>query len=597
MLAVVGILLAGTPPVRAQEMLLQRNYDTEGKTRIEVSAVFSPKVSRGYLPVRVTIRNATALDRTWNLTFQFGGGWNEMAYRSSFAVRAAAGAEAIHELLVPVPTTMNSGSTYRQIEVSASSAGLPSEQNFNSSNLNTEWPSLAMSRDLAQRNLTSLNSEVSSLAPGTETFAAAFNPADLPAEWRGYSGLDGLLMTEEEWTAASPDARLAILEWTRLGGRLDLYTRRPNPAEWLAQLDLGAVDGPKGSVSRSLGSINAWTWNGQDLNAKSTAQRYRPVGNLAKSLGDDYKSGWSLHSLFGTKSFNPLLVVLLLIAFGVVVGPVNLFILAKPGRRHRLFITTPIISLVASLLILALILFSDGIGGSGRRIALVNLEPAAAEKRLYVTQEQISRTGVLLGTAFDAGDPVFVSPVMIPPSEWNRLTTSRNPIASYSLIGQVYRGDWYQSRSEQGHFLQAVLPTRSRIELQAASPDGEAPPKLFSSLEFTVSELFYRDELGMVWKAAGGAPVSGGQAIELAPVDFTELQTWWRDQIAPLSQTARLRAASLWKGNGRFFAISSDPRAGFIGTLDSIRWADDIAVIHGPVLPAAGPAPQTAPAN
>ena len=44
----------------------------------------------------------------------------------------------------------------------------------------------------------------------------------------------------------------------------------------------------------------------------------------------------------------------ILIAFGIIVGPVNLFVIARQGRRHRLFWTTPLISLIASLLLIAL---------------------------------------------------------------------------------------------------------------------------------------------------------------------------------------------------------------------------------------------------
>jgi hypothetical protein len=96
-------------PADAQQVLLQRNYDNDGKTRIEVNAILGTGLSRGYLPVRVTVRNSTAINRTWNLSFSYSGGWREMGYRSEFSVSAAPGAEEIHELLVPVPTTMNSG--------------------------------------------------------------------------------------------------------------------------------------------------------------------------------------------------------------------------------------------------------------------------------------------------------------------------------------------------------------------------------------------------------------------------------------------------------------------------------------------------------
>ena len=593
MLGIVPFLFFGLgETAQAQQRLLQRNYDKTGSTRIEVESVFSPAVARGYLPVRVTIRNATPQNRTWNLEFDFGSSWGEMSYRSNFEVSADAGAETVQELLVPVPTSISGGSSYRQLTTRAHCVGLPPESQTDSSNYSADWPGIAISKKLADRNLSQLNSAMSGGSrSGADVFGATFDPATLPADWRAYTSLDVVMITDEEWKTASPSARLAILEWIRLGGRLDLYTRNPKPAEVLIAEGFVGLGNTGSATNRGLGKAQAWSWNGQDLNASQIVGRYRSVPNVANGLANDYRRDWPLLRSFGSKSFNAILVVLLLIVFGVVVGPINLFVLAKPGRRHRLFVTTPIISLIASLLILALILLSDGIGGSGRRAVLANLEPGANEKRLYVIQEQISRTGVLLGSGFQISEPAFVSPVMLPASPWNRLDNSSQSVASYHLNGNTFRGDWFQSRSEQGHYLQTVRPTRSRIELQAASPSGETPPKLFSSLEFTVDEFFYRDHAGQVWQATSGK-IAGGEEIPLKPVNSQDLEKWWKSQTGNFSAPLRNRAKSLISEPDHFFATSTDSQAGFIDTLSSIRWKDDFAVIHGSILPASGVQPE-----
>lgn len=583
---VAGVLLLAlcATGARAQQTLLSRSYGKEGKTRIEVVSVFSPNATRGFLPVRVTIQNATLQDRAWNVDFQFRPTWGELGYRSSFAVEAGSGEEVVRELLVPVPTSIGSGSSYRQLTVSANSAGLPAASQSDSFQSSTSWPSIAISKRLADRNLNALTTEVGGRsAAGTDVFGVTFALDQLPADWRGYTSLDVLMMSDEEWLSLAPGPRLAILEWTRLGGRLDLYTRESQPGLWLRETGL-AVDG-EGDRNRGLGSIKAWNWNGQDLGAREVVARYVKVSNLAKHLANDYQKSWPLLDSFGGKGFNAPLVVLLLIAFGIVVGPINLFVLAKPGRRHRLFITTPIISLIASLLIMALILLSDGIGGSGRRVLLAALEPAAEEKRLYVVQEQISRGGVLLGTGFRIGEPVFLSVAMLPASSWNRFDTSSTEVGSFILEGATYRGDWFQSRSEQAHHLQAVRPTRSRVEQQAPA-SGDEPPKLFSSLEFTLEEFFYRDHDGRVWRSSATGAIAGGQEIPLAASDNDTLTKWWKEQTSTLSAPLRGRSAGLARQKGRFFAVTGDERAGFVETLGSIRWKEDFAVIHGAVLTA-----------
>lgn len=570
--------------------LLQKNYDKNGLFHIEIESVFSPSVSKGFLPVRVTIRNSLQMDRTWNLDFAYDASWGEMIYRSNFSIPVKAGEEVIQELLVPVPTSVSSSSGYRQMTVGASSGGLPTERQTNSYNYSIEWPGIGISKRLADRNLNQLNSETSSRGTGADRFGMVFQADDLPGDWRGYTCLDVLMITDLEWQNVPPSARLAVLEWVRLGGHLEFYSSQ-SPVEVLKKEDF-LTEGKSGnSLPYGLGKVSARQWDGQNLKAKEIIGRYRSTPNLAKHLANNYQSDWPLYDDFGTKSFNAVLVVLLLIAFGIVVGPINLFVLAKPGQRHKLFFTTPIISLIASLLILALILLSDGVGGSGMRRVLANLEPGPDEKRLYVIQEQFSRTGVLLGSGFRISDSAFLSPVMIPASAWNRLDTSQSPIAAYSLNGNTYRGDWYQSRSEQGHYLKTVRPTRSRIEIQEEpSADGAIPPRLFSSLEFPLAEFYYRDKHGQCWKARTGN-ITGGQEISLEKVEQEELQTWWTDQTSSFSRPLRNQAKKLTNELDHFFAISDNEAAGFTDTLGTIRWKDDLAVIHGGVLPSGTGAP------
>ena len=79
-----------------------------------------------------------------------------------------------------------------------------------------------------------------------------------------------------------------------------------------------------------------------------------------------------------------MLIILILIIFSIIVGPVNLFVFAKSGRRHRLFFTTPLISLIAALLVLTFILFEDGVGGQGRRMLVMDLESAANDALLVL---------------------------------------------------------------------------------------------------------------------------------------------------------------------------------------------------------------------
>lgn len=582
-LAVLALLgfIGSLARVEAQQSLLNFNYDADARTRIEVVGIFGGRASRGFMPVRVMIRNGGIQDRNWNLNFDFGGSFSPMNYNSSFGISVPAGAELVHELVVPVPSPVHSGSMHRNQTVVATSPGLKTARRSDSMGFNIDWPAIGLSEKLAVPNANALDTALKARGSWGETFGDQFSPATLPADWRGYTSLDVLMLTDEEWRSVVPGARLAIIEWVRLGGRLDIYTTS-QPERALPSLDLpdDSVAGTQRSLS--LGEVRAWKWNGRDLDVEDMINRYKDIDNRAAYLSEDYKTGWDLFQSFGGKSFNPWLVILLLIAFGILVGPVNLFVWAKPGQRHRMFFTTPIIALGASFLILVLILRKDGVGGVGRRIILANLQSEAQEKRLYITQEQISRTGVLIGSGFKIQDPIFLSPVMMPASEWNRLTLSGDTVASFSLNDRTYRGDWFQSRSEQGHFIQSVRPTRSRVELTEAPAEPDVRPKLFSSIEFTVDEFFYRDDQGQVWKAREGQ-VAGGEEIVLTKAESNELRDWWSVHLEGLSDKLSDRAGDVWERPGHFFAVSSDPNSGLVDTLGSIDWKKDKALVFGSV--------------
>ncbi|MCB1233482.1 MAG: hypothetical protein KDM91_00235 [Verrucomicrobiae bacterium] len=586
-----ALVAAGLGESGAQQMLLRRNFENAGGTEIEIESVFAGASERGFLPVRVRIVNRSGRKLTWNLAFEFGGNWSNAGYGSRFRVEAPAASETVEELLVPVPSILeaSSGYNYRNVSVVVSSPGLATERTNQSFNSTGDWPQIGISAGISVKNGAALDNALKSSSgsrgSSSDHFGAQYDPKSLPGDWRAYTGLDALMMTIEEWRALGTGPRKAIREWVRLGGRLDVYAEGDLGAAF-ASLGLGEGIEKDGHVSSELGlgGVRTLPWTGGNLIPSTAVTRYKAVENRGLWPAEDYRSGWELYRDFGTKDFNPALVVLLLIVFGIVVGPVNLFVWAKPGRRHRLFVTTPIISLIASFLIMLLILFSDGIGGTGRRVMLGLLQSEPDEKRFYTIQEQVSRTGVLMGGAFEMADPVFLSPAVLPDSEWNRVTGDRSESTRYDLAGRRYSGDWFQSRSEQAHVLRAVRPTRSRIELLAPSPDGKTPPRLFSSLEFAVEDLYYRDDRGAVWKATGEIHEPGTEiALEPTNAAAFSLEKWWRERLKPVSDEIAGRAKTLANRNGHFFAVSRDRRAGLLETLDSIRWRDDVAVICGSV--------------
>src|SRR5690606_14510004 len=120
-------------------------------------------------------------------------------------------------------------------------------------------------------------------------------------------------------------------------------------------------------------------------------------------------------------------------------------------------------------------------GGQGVRVVLADLQPARDEMRLYLTQEQISRTGVMVNTGFSSSLIDEISPVHLRESRRHRPGGNPRRSMRYDISGEAFSGNFFPSRSEQGFVLRAAEPTRSRIE--RTPREGEsAVPRLTSTM-------------------------------------------------------------------------------------------------------------------
>jgi hypothetical protein len=327
-------------------------------------------------------------------------------------------------------------------------------------------------------------------------------------------------------------------------------------------------------------------WDGKSLDRSQLQQQYPKEGsssvplNQINTLVQRKDNHWAnLNKSLGSRSFDAWLIGLILIAFGLLVGPINLFYLAKAGRRQRLFFTTPIISLGASVLLIIYILFQDGTGGSGVRTSLVYVNPDAATAS--IRQDQISRTGVLFSTSFTTDEPAMISPALLETSRWTRLKPS-----GYNYNGQEQRysqsdpksfaGDWFQSRSEQGQCLQLIRSSRGRMELAAASADGQ-PPSLRSSFSYSIETVFYVDEKEQLWKSTSGVKTGGTLQFERStPDEFTKALK--ANGLATHPQLSNCLKSLQPK---HFYGFTTDPNAEFITTLKSLAWKQNISLVWG----------------
>ncbi len=582
------LFLTLTLRLAAQETMIREVFDPATDTHVEIIALFTKLSPGGYLPVRVKIANNLNKEQNIRVGFKSNSDYNdELRSESSFNFTAGPGKAVTRDIMVPI--SANVGGSSRRTSVTAKLSGSLgiSEHSIRSGSYPTQ-PAVLLSEALFTPHASSLDNLVNK-SYGNSEFAGKFDPKQLPDDWLAYSGYDSMVMMDSDWTNIPPAGRNAILSWVRLGGQLNIYAESESITRKSLALPEQACYGnisisystpASQSVNRIMpgGEIISRTMSGS-ISPERIMDDVTENSSLTKqdSITKDFSGIWPLQSDFGQQKFRYGLFVGVLVVFAILVGPVNLFVFAKAGQRHRLFITTPIISLAASLLLIGLIVVQDGFGGSGIRRVLMEVRPDEGLNAAFVHQEQFCRTGVLTGSNFSVATPVALSPVPITQSRWARFTNGGGAKGVFNLQpadGKMEAsGDWFQSRSEHGHILSAVVATRGRIE------KADAPDTFVSTFEFPIEVIYFLDASSQ-WQQATN--IEAGKKFTLKPVEKAIADKELQKAANSLSQRNRDTLQAAMTRPGHFIALTS--HAPGIDTHPSIRWRKTQTAITGPVM-------------
>lgn len=397
----------------------------------------------------------------------------------------------------------------------------------------------------------------------------AFEPTAPMPDWRIWSPFARVVLREGEFAALDAPNRVALRNWVALGGTLYLAPDA-GPAGATEHFGAGSIVRVRGSLA---GGDGAGLFTEQGLLGGTLAQP--AAGDLSQEntrLSDQLPRGSDAGDWL----------VYFFIAFALIVGPVNLFVLAPPRRRHRLFFTVPATSFVAVLGLGATILVQDGFGGEGLRRALVVLLPG--DNQAAVFQEQVTRTGMLSGSQFALADDTLCAQVAV----ISGIPGATGP-ALERWPGRA-GGDWFRSRAVQAQHLRRLTPTRARVEQVGLTPQGA--PVVQSSVSATLRDFCYIDDTGNAW---GAATLPTGTRVELTRLPDPAVFAQRVEQFGGMSsiafaQLTRAGASPGGETRGRFIALADDTDLAPLATLDAIRWADSAVLMTG-ALERGGPQP------
>ena len=514
----------------------------DAKAKVTLGCCFESMPPRGYAPIWVTINNFSGASREW--TFRFSGlnyysAGNNVNLSSKAAVTVENNATRTIPLLVPLGTGHDGGSVMLRVAVEGYGTGSGVTQMFGRGTSSSGHP---ITRFVVVSNSlgTGMWSQLGSLLTGhaKELNGSLVDPGALPGDWRGLAGVYAIWLSEGEVNQLSLAQRSALRTWVQMGGLLKICGAASIPADF-------QVAG-FGSAETAEARLEA-----AEVDKTLSSLREAPADMLLSMQPASTGLDPVAPNVPGLLAFMAL--------FALVVGPVNIFVLAGSRRRQRLFWTTPLISVGASAILIAFILLQDGVGGNGERDAFVYVVPL--EHKEIVLQYQRSRTGLLLGSSFQTADAVFIE--QAPPSGYSVPGKTRN----LENDGATFTGDWFTSRSLQVQQIASVVSTRGEIAVVNAPEmrDHNAAPVILSTFSVPFEKLIYTDAQHRQWT---GQNVQAGQKQTLTAGSG--------GSNSPGSGTPM-------RDEPETFAATSRDSSVLAGTLPSIHWRDRPVTYLGPV--------------
>jgi hypothetical protein len=570
--------------------MLDRSTDGDG-VAVSISSPFSDLPPGGCVPYQVNIRNDRSSSQTWRIFFQAtssisAGGATYYAQDLTVAPNAS----GTFDLAVPLPVVSEHGNIY--LSVGVKGPGFKDASGFNqffayiySYNSGATIPFCLIGDSvLGSAGTGSLQTFYKDL--GETYYGSDIDAAHMPSDWRAYAGVARIILRDTEWLGLNSTQRAAVSDYVAQGGRLVLLTSESLDTR-TPELQLPTPDAKPGACGfgqiavQMIPSFPPETSFLQNLIEHDVADAPRAV--------DTNFSTWGLRDQVGTITVHTGFVFSFVVLFGVLVGPVNLFVFAKGNKRFRLFWTTPLISIVASLALITGILFTDGLGGSGNQLIAIFSLPGA--NREAVIQEQIARTAVLFSNRWHNDETYLISPVSIRSIEdaaspyGYRAYSGRENMASaadtYLQIGNDYSGNWFRSRSVSGQYIQAMRPSRSSLTVlnAAALSAGSEPPAVLSSFPATLSRVFLVDGQGHFWTCENLAP--GHKATCIAS-SATVYGSFWATACGEAGGKLRPLLSATASHPGYFYAIGAPAADEVLPTLGEIHWQTDQGLYLGP---------------
>jgi hypothetical protein len=226
------------------------------------------------------------------------------------------------------------------------------------------------------------SASASAYAPGSmnadavESLRAESPVSEWSENWLGYSPFDAIVLNAADLSSMSPAVLDAIGDYLHAGGNVVFSGKMDLPESWHPWRKQNLRDG----IDYGIGFGRCFVFDSENL----TAIDSKSVQTLRDTVRDSARYWQSLPGDSGAANAQmPVVenlkiptrgIVIIMLAFIIVIGPVNIIYLNRRKRRTWMLWTIPAISLVTTLFVFAYSLLREGITPDTRIAGLTVLD-------------------------------------------------------------------------------------------------------------------------------------------------------------------------------------------------------------------------------
>ncbi len=351
------------------------------------------------------------------------------------------------------------------------------------------------------------SASASSYAPGSVTadtvqsLRAESPVSEWSGNWLAYTPFDAVVVNEADFGAMPPAVLAALGGYVQAGGNLVFLGKSDLPSAWhparIKKINAG--------TESEIGFGRVFTFGSENpsaLNAASIQRLRETVRDTVRyfqNLPGDSGAANAVMPVVESLKIPTRGIVIIMLVFIVIIGPVNMFYLNRIKRRTWMLWTIPAISFATTLLVFMYSLLREGITPNTRITGLTMLDQASHQ-------------------AATIGCEAFYCPLTPSGGLHFDYATEATPLVSLDYSSGTSREvDWSQSQHFQRGWISARVPVHfhlrksetRRERVQILDENGQL--QVVNSLGAPIKSLWFADANMNVYQAANVAAGEKGR--------------------------------------------------------------------------------------